>query len=298
MREGRFGRLLTAMVTPFDEGGDLDLDAARDLARWLSDHGSDGLVVAGTTGEGPALSDREKLDLVAAVAEAVTVPVIAGTTSNNTAHDVELTARVASTGAAGVLALCPYYSRPSQAGIAAHLAAVAAATELPVMVYDIPVRTGRRIDPSTLLGLAREHHNVVAVKDSTVDLVSAARIVAGAPSGFDVYSGDDALVLPYLAIGAVGLVSVASHWCGNELAQVISLFDKGDHDAAIAQQAPLLDSFAFMSTERWPNPLPAKAILRAVGLRVGQCRLPMGRADDALDAAAASIAAGFPALHA
>jgi 4-hydroxy-tetrahydrodipicolinate synthase len=298
MKEGRFGRLLTAMVTPFNDRGDVDLDAARGLARWLCDRGSDGLVIAGTTGEGPVLSDHEKLDLFAAVAGAVSVPVIAGTTSNNTAHDVELTAKVAATGVAGVLALCPYYSRPSQAGIAAHLAAVAESTELPVMVYDIPVRTGRRIDPSTLLGLARDQRNIVAVKDSTVDLVSAARIVAAAPSGFDVYSGDDALVLPYLAIGAVGLVSVASHWCGIELAQVISLFEKGDHDAAVAQQAPLLDSFAFMSTERWPNPLPTKAVLRAVGLPVGQCRLPLGPSDDSLDAAAAVIAAGFPALHA
>jgi 4-hydroxy-tetrahydrodipicolinate synthase len=298
MSDARFGRLLTAMVTPFDDDLDLDLDAARDLARWLCAHGSEGLVVAGTTGEGPVLTDAEKLDLFAAVVGAVDAPVIAGTTGNNTAHDVELTAKAAATGVAGVLALCPYYSRPSQAGIAAHLGAIAEATELPVMVYDIPVRTGRRIDPATLLGLARDHRNVVAVKDSTVDLVSAARIVAGAPNGFEVYSGDDALVLPYLSVGAVGLISVAAHWCGTELSQVISLFEKGDHDAAIAQQVPLLDSFAFMSTERWPNPLPAKAVLRAIGLHVGQCRLPLGPSDDSLDAAAASIAAGFPALHA
>jgi 4-hydroxy-tetrahydrodipicolinate synthase len=298
MSEARFGRLLTAMVTPFDDAGGLDLDGARDLARWLCEHGSDGLVIAGTTGEGPVLSDHEKLDLFAAVAQAVSVPVIAGTTTNNTAHDVELTAKAAATGVAGVLALCPYYSRPSQAGIAAHLAAVAAATELPVMVYDIPVRTGRRIDPATLLGLAREHRNVVAVKDSTVDLVGAARIVANAPSGFEVYSGDDALVLPYLSIGAVGLVSVASHWCGIELANVIALFEKGDHEGAVAQQAPLLDSFGFMSSERWPNPLPAKAVLRAFGLAVGQCRLPLGPSDAELDAAAQALSAKYPALHA
>jgi 4-hydroxy-tetrahydrodipicolinate synthase len=298
MSEARFGRLLTAMVTPFDDAGGLDLDGARDLARWLCEHGSDGLVIAGTTGEGPVLSDHEKLDLFAAVAGAVSVPVIAGTTSNNTAHDVELTAKAAATGVAGVLALCPYYSRPSQAGIAAHLAAVAASTELPVMVYDIPVRTGRRIDPATLLGLARDQRNVVAVKDSTVDLVGAARIVANAPGGFEVYSGDDALVLPYLSIGAVGLVSVASHWCGTELANVIALFEKGDHEAAVAQQAPLLDSFGFMSSERWPNPLPAKAVLRALGLAVGQCRLPLGPSDAALDAAAQALAATYPALHA
>ena len=298
MSEARFGRLLTAMVTPFDDAGALDLDGARDLARWLCEHGSDGLVVAGTTGEGPVLSDREKLDLFAAVAEAVSVPVIAGTTSNNTAHDIELTAKASDTGVAGILALCPYYSRPSQVGIASHLAAIAQATSLPVMVYDIPVRTGRRIDPATLLGVARSQRNVVAVKDSTVDLVGAARIVAEAPAGFEVYSGDDALVLPYLSIGAVGLISVASHWCGIELANVIALFEKGDHDAAISHQAPLLGSFGFLSTERWPNPLPAKAVLRAIGLAVGQCRLPLGRSDEELDAAARELVAGFPALHA
>jgi 4-hydroxy-tetrahydrodipicolinate synthase len=292
----RFGRLLTAMVTPFDEDGALDLDAAAALARWLCAHGSDGLVVAGTTGEGPVLTDAEKLDLFAAVASAVDAPVVAGTTGNHTAHDVALTAKAAATGVAGILAVCPYYSRPSQAGIAAHLGAVAAATTLPVLVYDIPVRTGRRVDGATLLGVAREHANVVGVKDASGDLPGAARLASVA--GFEVYAGDDGLVLPFLAVGGVGLISVASHWCGPELASAMALFLKGDLGGALATHAALLDSFGFESTERWPNPLPAKAVLRAAGHRVGQCRLPLGPADEALDRAAAELAQGFPLVHA
>lgn len=297
MGDGRFGRLLTAMVTPFDDEGAVDYDEAATLARWLTGHGSDGLVIAGTTGEGPVLTDEEKLELFSAVASAVDVPVLAGTTGNNTAHDVALTAKASATGVAGILAVCPYYSRPSQAGIAAHLGAIAESTALPVVVYDIPVRTGRRIETSTLLGLARDHANVVGVKDSSADLLGAAKLVAANPS-FDVYSGDDGLVLPFLSVGGVGLISVAAHWCGTELARALALFVKGDLDAAIAQHAELLDSFSFESTERWPNPLPAKAVLRAAGLRVGQCRLPLGPADAELDAAARELAARFPLLHA
>ena len=296
MRDGRFGRLLTAMVTPFAADGALDLDAASALARWLCAHGSDGLVVAGTTGEGPVLDDDEKLSLFAAVAEAVDVPVLAGTTGNHTAHDVALTAKAAATGVAGILAVCPYYSRPSQAGIAQHLGAVADATSLPVVIYDIPVRTGRRIDGATMLGLRAQHRNIIGVKDASGDLAGAARLAA--VDGFDVYAGDDSLVLPFLSVGAVGLISVASHWCGPELNRAMALFAKGDLDASIAQHAELLDSFAFESTERWPNPLPAKAVLRAAGHRVGQCRLPIGPADAALDEAAATLAGRFPLLRA
>jgi 4-hydroxy-tetrahydrodipicolinate synthase len=297
MTTGRFGRVVTAMVTPFAADGSLDLDAAARLARWLVAHGSDGLVVAGTTGEGPVLSDAEKLELFAAVAAAVSVPVLAGTTSNDTAHDVELTRRASSTGIAGILALCPYYSRPSQAGIAAHLSAIARCTELPVVLYDIPVRTGRRIEATTVLSLAEAHRNVVGVKDASGDLPGAARLVAAAPAGFEVYSGDDAVTLPFLSIGGVGVISVASHWCGTEMGRAIDLFFKGDLHGAVAQNAELLGSFAFESSERWPNPLPTKAVLRAIGLPVGQCRLPLGEADPELDAAARALAAGFAGLH-
>jgi len=298
MTQGRFGRVLTAMVTPFDDLGALDLGAARSLARWLVANGSDGLVVAGTTGEGPVLSDQEKLELFAAVAGAVDAPVIAGTTANNTAHDVELTRAASSTGVAGILAVCPYYSRPSQSGIFEHLAAVARATDLPVVVYDIPVRTGRRVQAETLLALAGQCPNVVGVKDASGDLFGASRLVAEAPAGFEVLCGDDGLLFPFLSVGATGIISVASHWCGTEISRAIDLFFKGDHSSALAQYQACLASFAFESSERWPNPLPAKAVLRAIGLDVGQCRLPLGIADDDLNEAAVAVAAAFPALHA
>jgi 4-hydroxy-tetrahydrodipicolinate synthase len=296
MGDGRFGRLLTAMVTPFGDDGRCDLDGAVRLARWLCAHGTDGLVIAGTTGEGPVLSDTEKLDLFAAVAGAVDVPVLAGCTSNNTAHDVALTAQVAATGVAGVLAVCPYYSRPSQRGIAAHLETIASATALPVVIYDIAVRTGRRIDTETMLELARGASNIVGVKDASGDLAGAARLVAEAPGGFEVYAGDDALVLPFFSIGAVGIISVASHWCGVEMAAMLDSFVKGDLSGAVKRHGELLESFRFESSERWPNPLPAKAVLRAMGHPVGQCRLPLGAADDALDAAAREVAAHFAPL--
>src|SRR3954454_15899052 len=178
---GRWGAVVTAMATPFDDNGALDLDGAATLARWLADHGNDGLVVCGTTGESPVLSDDEKLELWRAVAEAVTIPVVAGSTTNDTAHSVELSKAASRTGAAGILAVTPYYNRPSQAGLEAHFRAVAGATDLPVMLYDIPVRTGRKIAHRTLLSLLRGTTNIVAVKDATADPAGSARLVAEAP---------------------------------------------------------------------------------------------------------------------
>jgi 4-hydroxy-tetrahydrodipicolinate synthase len=281
------------MVTPFDGGGALDLGAATDLARWLVAHGSDGLVLSGSTGESSVLSDEEKVELWRAVAGAVTVPVLAGTGSNDTAHSVEMTRRATGCGVDGVLVVTPYYNRPSQAGIFEHFRAVAeAAGDLPAMLYDIPVRAGRRIATPTLLRLAREVPNVVALKDAAGDPPTTAHLVAQAPAGFEVYSGDDVMTLPLLAIGAVGVVSVAAHWVGPQLRRVVDAFLAGDLAAAIAGQAELLDSFDFESTPEFPNPLPAKAMLRALGLRVGQCRLPMGASTPELDTQAAKILAG------
>ncbi len=272
----RFGAVLTAMVTPFDDDLRLDLDAAATVARWLTDHGSDGLVVAGTTGEGATLTDEEKLDLWRAVREAVTVPVVAGTGSNDTAHTVELTKAAASTGVDAVLVVTPYYNRPSQAGVAGHVRAVAAASDLPVVLYDVPGRTGRRLLPDTVLALAREVPTVVAVKDAAGDLPSSARVVAEAPGGFEVYSGDDSLTLPLLSVGAVGVVGVATHWAGEVFAEMMTAFGKGDTEAARAANARLLPSYAYWSTDEAPSPLPAKAAMRALGLAVGDARPPMG----------------------
>src|SRR4051812_20294738 len=175
----RFGEVITAMVTPFDDDLALDIDAAVTLARWLTDNGSDGLVVNGTTGEGPTVTDAEKAELWRAVAQAVTVPVIAGTGTNSTAHSVELTRTAVECGVAGVLVVVPYYNRPSQAGIAAHVTTVAeAAGDLPVVIYDIPFRTGRKAATSTLLDLARRVPNVLAVKDAAGDPAESARLAA------------------------------------------------------------------------------------------------------------------------
>jgi 4-hydroxy-tetrahydrodipicolinate synthase len=284
-------------VTPFDEDGALDLDAARDLARYLVANGNDGLVVAGTTGESPVLSDDEKLSLWAAVAEAVTVPVVAGTGTNDTAHSVHLTTEAAKLGVAGVLALCPYYNRPSQAGIDAHLRAVAAATDLPVMVYDIPIRTGRKIATPTLLRLAREVPNVLALKDAAGNPAETARVVAEAPSGFEVYSGDDGLTLPLLAVGAVGVVGVATHWCSVDVAEMLDCWRKGDTDGARRVNARLLESWAFETGDEAPNPIPAKAMLRALGVRVGECRLPMGPAPAGLAERAREVMANLVAAR-
>jgi len=294
---GRFGGVATAMVTPFDEDGALDLDAARHLARYLVANGNDGLVVAGTTGESPVLSDDEKLSLWAAVAEAVTIPVVAGTGTNDTAHSVHLTKEAAKLGVAGVLALCPYYNRPSQAGIEAHLRAIAAATDLPVMVYDIPIRTGRKVATETLLRVARDAPNVLALKDAAGNPAETARVVAQAPSGFEVYSGDDGLTLPLLAIGAVGVVGVATHWCGVDVAEMLDCWRKGDTDGARRINARLLESWAFETGDDAPNPVPAKAMLRHLGLRVGECRLPMGPAPTGLAERARQVMANLVAAR-
>jgi 4-hydroxy-tetrahydrodipicolinate synthase len=297
--EPRFGRVITAMVTPFDDDGTLDLDAAAELARWLAAHGSDGLVLSGSTGESSVLTDDEKVSLWRAVAEAVTIPVLAGTGSNDTAHSVAMTRQAATSGVDGVLVVTPYYNRPSQAGLHDHFRAVAeAAGDLPVVLYDIPIRSGRRIETATMLRLAREVPAVVGLKDAAGDAPSTAHLVAQAPAGFEVYSGDDAMTLPLMSVGAVGVISVAAHWVGPRFRGVVDAFVGGDVTAAIAANAELLDSFDFESTADYPNPLPAKAALRALGLRVGQCRLPMGAASPELDAMAAKIidALGPPAV--
>jgi 4-hydroxy-tetrahydrodipicolinate synthase len=279
------------MATPFDGDGRVDFDGAATLAKYLVDNGSDGLVVTGTTGEGPTLSDSEKTQLWATVAGAVPVPVIAGSGTNDTAHSVELTRAATETGAAGILAVTPYYNRPSQSGIAAHFAAIAAATKLPILIYDIPVRCGRKVGTETMLQLARECPNIVGVKDAAGDPAGAARLIARAGAGFECYSGDDSLTLPLLAVGAVGVVSVSSHWVGRELGEMIQRFFDGDVAGAQELNAALIDAVSFQSSEEAPNPLPTKAVLRARGLPAGECRLPMGPVPDWLDPKARSMLA-------
>lgn len=274
---GRFGSVATAMVTPFDADGALDLDAAATVARWLQAHGNDSLVVAGTTGEAPTLTESGKLDLWRAVSEAVTIPVIAGTGSNNTYETVQLTAKAEDTGVAGVLVVGPYYNRPPQSGIEAHFRAVAAATDLPVMVYDVPGRTGRRIAHEVLARLASEVPNIVALKDARGDVPAAAQLLAEVPE-LEIYSGDDALTLPLLAIGAVGVVGVATHWCAEEMGDMIAAFSKGDVVRAREINASLIASFEFENSDTCVFSQAAKAMMRVLGLPVGECRLPLGPA--------------------
>jgi 4-hydroxy-tetrahydrodipicolinate synthase len=272
---GRFGAVICAMATPFDDDGRLDIAGAVKLARWLVDNGNDGLVLAGTTGEAPALSDQEKRALWKAVRDVVGVPVIANTGTASTAHSVELTKMAADVGANGALVVTPYYNRPSQAGIEAHFRAVARATELPVIAYDIPKRTGRELRASTLARLAAD--GVIAgLKDASGSTGATAALIKQAPQSFEVYSGEDALTLPLLAVGAVGIISVASHWAGPQISEMIAAYSKGDTDAAMALNARLVESWDFESSDDAPNPVPTKAMLRALGLPAGECRLPMG----------------------
>lgn len=288
---------MTAMVTPFEDDGSLDLDAARYLARYLVEQGNDALVVGGSTGEGSALSDEEKLDLFAAVAEAVTVPVLAGTTSSDTIRSVQLTARAGATGVAGILATTPAYARPSQRGIGAHFSAIAESTSLPLMLYDIPVRTGRKIAAATTIDIVRRNTNVVALKDASGDLVGAAAVKAELGGALDLYSGDDALLLPFLAVGAVGLVSVAAHWAAPEFAALIGSAHAGDWTSARELNARLAASCIFETSDMYPNPLPSKAALRALGFAVGQCRLPLGLSDDVLDQSARDLVSALAATR-
>ncbi|MFZ9042076.1 MAG: 4-hydroxy-tetrahydrodipicolinate synthase [Ilumatobacteraceae bacterium] len=275
-----FGRVLSALVTPFDAAGAVDLDVAQRLARHLVDAGHDGLVVCGTTGESPTLTDDEKLSMFAAVVEAVDVPVIAGTVGNDTAHSIELTKRAADIGVHGILTLCPYYSRPSQAGIEAHFRAIAEACDLPQIVYDIPARTGRKVSNEVLIRLAHEVPNIVAVKDAAGSPADSARVIAATPDDFEYYSGDDGLTLALLAIGAVGTIGVATHWTGPDHVEMFDAFERGDLAYARRVNARLLESFEFETGDLAPNPIPTKAMLRTLGWEVGHCRLPMGDAPD------------------
>ncbi len=289
----RFGRVITAMITPFTEDGALDLDGAAKLARWLVANGNDGLVVAGTTGESPTLTHDEQIALVGAVVDAVSVPVIAGAGSNDTRAAIELTERATEAGAAGILSVTPYYNRPSQAGLIQHYRAVAEATDLPIMLYDIPARSGRRIEPATVLELAHTVPNIVAVKDAAGNVADAATIVARAPEGFELYSGEDALNLALLAVGAVGVVSVAAHWCGVECAAMIDAFFAGDVERAREINASLIPSWQFESGDANPNPVPTKAMMKVLGLPGGECRLPMGPEPADLQDRARAVLAGL-----
>jgi 4-hydroxy-tetrahydrodipicolinate synthase len=294
----RFGQVLTAMVTPFHKDGSLNLDGAVRLARWLQDNGNDGLVLAGTTGESSTLTDDEKLSLFDTVAKAVTIPVIAGTGSNDTAHSVHLTKEASKLGVAGILAVCPYYNRPSQAGIDAHVRAMCAVTTLPVVVYDIPVRTGRKIATATLAALANEVKNVVGVKDAAGNPGESARLMGIVPSTFELISGDDGLTLPLMAVGCSAVIGVATHWSGVDHQEMFAKWSAGDTAGARKVNARLTESFAFETGDDNPNPLPTKVMMNHLGLDVGEARLPMGPPPVGLAERAAKVMANLVAARA
>lgn len=271
-----FGQVLTAMITPFDASGALDLNEAVRLAKWLQDNGNDGLVISGTTGESSTLTDDEKLSLWEAVINAVTIPVIAGSGSNDTAHSVHMTKEVTKLGAAGILAVGPYYNRPPQSGLAGHITAMANATTLPVVVYDIPARTGRKISTQTLAMLANTVPNIKALKDAAGAPAETANLMAQVPKDFELYSGDDGLTLAFLAYGASGVIGVATHWSAPEHQAMITAFKKGDVALARKYNDILLESYAFETGDDNPNPIPSKVMMSHLGFNVGDCRLPMG----------------------
>ena len=275
-----FGAVLTAMVTPFDSSGGLDLEAAQRLAVHLVDHGNDGLVLSGTTGESPTTSDAEKEALLRAVLEAVgnRATVLAGVGTNDTAHTIELAEQAAKAGAHGLLVVTPYYNKPPTEGLVAHFTAVADATDLPVMVYDIPGRTGLRIGTPALLRLA-SHPRVVAVKEATGDLFAGSEVLA--ETGLAFYSGDDALNLAWLAHGAAGVVSVVGHVAGREYASMVRAVDTGDLPAARRLHARLIPAVRGIMT-RTQGAITTKAALQLQGvLPTRTMRLPLVSATDA-----------------
>jgi len=286
-----FGHVLTAMVTPFTPDGAVDFERFTRLARHLVASGSDGLVVAGTTGEAPTLSDEEKLALFGAAVDAVggRAVVVAGTGTYDTAHSVDLTRAAADLGVTAVMAVTPYYSRPDQRGLLAHFTAIADATDLPVLVYNIPSRTARLIEVSTLVELSR-HPGIVAVKDAVDDVAFTTRTKVAVGDDLAIYSGSDIFTLPQLAVGAVGVVSVASHLVGPRIAAMVEAHHGGDHAAALAIHDDLVGVFDLCFAE--PNPQPVKAALGRLWEPVGRPRLPL------VEAATATVDALVSAVEA
>ena len=276
---GRFGAVVTAMVTPFRDDHALDLDGAQLLARQLVESGSDGIVVAGSTGEAPTLSEKEKGELYRAVVDAVhgDAKVLCGTGTYSTAETLELTHLAAEAGADGLLVVTPYYNKPPQRGLIAHFERIARETDLPIVAYNIPGRTATRLEHDTLLELARIP-NIVAVKDSTGDFKAVSRLIEEAPPDFEVYCGDDWAAFGYTCLGGVGVISVASHLVASRIGQMIALIANGDVPTArkIHQELSPLFNTLFITS----NPIPIKAALGILGRPAGPPRLPLVPATD------------------
>ncbi len=269
------------MITPFDGNGEVNYETAWELARHLVDTGSEGIVVCGTTGESPTLSDLEKVALFRTILESVgdKAYVIAGTGTYDTAHSVSMTRKAAELGCHGVMAVTPYYSKPPQAGLLAHFSAIADATDLPVLLYNIPGRTARLIELPTLKELS-VHPNIVAVKDAVDDLDFTKTELVGLPEDFGVYAGSDAFTYDIVSMGGSGVVSVASHLVGNQISEMIEAIRKDDGAAAERLHAAMMPLFEALFLE--PNPMPLKAALTRVWKDVGRPRLPLVPGSDAV----------------
>jgi 4-hydroxy-tetrahydrodipicolinate synthase len=269
-----FGQVLTAMVTPFDQNGEIDFNATKTLVEHLITNGTDGLVVAGTTGESPTLTTEEKIELFKCVVEAAAgrVHVIAGTGSNNTQASISLTKLAEETGVDGIMLVAPYYNKPSQEGLYQHFKTIAESTSLPVMLYNIPGRSIVNISVETIVRLS-EIPNVVSIKEASGNLDAMAEIISKTPSDFTLYSGDDGLTIPVLAIGGAGVISVASHIIGNDMQEMINAFKNGDVQKAAATHRNLLPIMRALFIA--PSPSPVKAALNLNGIQVGGVRLPM-----------------------
>lgn len=276
MKNPYFGRLLTAMVTPFNADGSVNYEKAADLAEWLIDNGSDGLVVAGSTGEAATMSAEEKLELFRVVVNRINkrVPVIAGTGSNNTADSVKMTKMAEAMGVDGALIVGPYYNKPTQEGFYQHFAAVAQSTGLPIIVYNVPGRTASNISPAIVASLAADFENIVAIKEAAGNVAQVAELYSVLPEEFTIYSGDDGLILPFMSVGATGLISVLSNIGGGILQDVMQAYEDGRVREAAklnARMVPLANAM-FIET----NPIPVKAAVTLVtGIDAGQPRLPL-----------------------
>ena len=270
------GEVLTATVTPFDADGRVDYDRYRELCAFLADNGSDGVVVNGTTGEASTLSEEERVGLIRAAVEAIgdRASVVAGTGTNSTAHSIELTEQATDAGAHAVLVVTPYYNKPPQRGIVEHFKAVAAATEFPVVAYNIPGRCVINIEPETMTELARIE-NVKAVKQSNADLDQARHIVE---LGLDLYAGDDNLVLPFVELGGAGGVCVHTHLVGPQVKELIRLAREGDHEGARRLDDELAAAYELIGVVT--GPIQVKAALNLLGHDVGGVRLPLVEASD------------------
>ena len=276
MKNPYFGRLLTAMVTPFNADGSVNYEKAADLAEWLINNGSDGLVVAGSTGEAATMSAEEKLELFRVVVNRINkrVPVIAGTGSNNTADSVKTTKMAEAMGVDGALIVGPYYNKPTQEGFYQHFAAVAQSTGLPIIVYNVPGRTASNISPAIVARLAADFENIVAIKEAAGNVAQVAELYSVLPEEFTIYSGDDGLILPFMSVGATGLISVLSNIGGGILQDVMQAYEDGRVREAAklnARMVPLANAM-FIET----NPIPVKAAVTLVtGIDAGQPRLPL-----------------------